>query len=85
MKRLLIAIVMTAALATPAGAQVTPQQQENERTVTLQAAGMTGDARKSFMSTCLSGGSAETKKPHCTNGCRAGTRASPRTRPAIQP
>ena len=29
---------------------------------------MTGDARKSFMSSCLSGGSAWTKKPHCTKG-----------------
>jgi hypothetical protein len=33
-----------------------------------QATGMTGDARKSFMSSCLSGGGAETKRPHCTKG-----------------
>ena len=33
-----------------------------------QAKGMTGDARKNFMSSCLSGGSAETKGPHCTKG-----------------
>jgi hypothetical protein len=33
-----------------------------------QASGMSGDARKTFMSTCLSGGSAETKGPHCTKG-----------------
>jgi psiF repeat-containing protein len=33
-----------------------------------QAKGMTGDARKNFMSGCLSGGSAETKGPHCTKG-----------------
>ena len=56
MARLLIAIAMTAALAMPASAQL------------AQATGMTGDARKSFMSSCLSGGGAETKKPHCTKG-----------------
>ena len=33
-----------------------------------QAKGMTGDARKNFMSARLSGGSAESKKPHCVNG-----------------
>jgi hypothetical protein len=33
-----------------------------------QASGMSGDARKQFMSTCLSGGAAETKGPHCTKG-----------------
>jgi hypothetical protein len=32
-----------------------------------QASGMTGDARKQFMSTCLSGVN-ETKGPHCTKG-----------------
>jgi hypothetical protein len=33
-----------------------------------QASGMSGDARKEFMSTCRSGGTAETKAPHCTKG-----------------
>ena len=35
-----------------------------------QASGMSGDARKQFMSSCLSvsGGAAEAKKPHCVNG-----------------
>ena len=33
-----------------------------------QAGGMSGDARKHFMSSCLSGAAAETKGPHCTKG-----------------
>jgi hypothetical protein len=33
-----------------------------------QASSMKGDARKQFMSTCLSGGSAQTKAPQCTTG-----------------
>jgi hypothetical protein len=33
-----------------------------------QASGMSGDARKQFMSTCLSGGAAEPKGRHCTKG-----------------
>jgi hypothetical protein len=65
--RLLIAIAMTVALATPASAQLSPQQQRM-KDCNAQATGMTGDARKSFMSSCLSGGGAETKKPHCTKG-----------------
>jgi hypothetical protein len=67
MRRFLIALTVFAALAMPAGAQVTPQQQRMKDCNT-QASGMAGDARKTFMSTCLSGGSAEAKKPHCTNG-----------------
>ena len=66
MNRFLIAIVMTAVLALPASAQLSAQQQRM-KDCNSQAAGMAGDARKSFMSTCLSGG-AETKKPHCTKG-----------------
>ena len=69
MARLLIAIAMTVALATPASAQLSPQQQRM-KDCNAQATGITGDARKSFMSSCLSGGGAETKKPHCT--CRRG-------------
>lgn len=33
-----------------------------------QASGMTGSARKQFMSSCPSGAAAETKNPHCVNG-----------------
>jgi hypothetical protein len=59
MSKYLIAIAMITALAMPASAQLNPQQ---------QASGMTGDARKNFMSSCLSGAGAETKGPHCTKG-----------------
>jgi hypothetical protein len=55
------------ALAVPASAQLTSQQQRMKDCNT-QASGMSGDARKQFMSTCLSGGAAETKGPHCTKG-----------------
>ena len=40
--------------------------------MSLSTSGMKGDARKQFMSTCLSGGSAQgaaqTKAPKCTTG-----------------
>jgi opacity protein-like surface antigen len=67
MKKFLIAIAMLAALAAPASAQITPQQQLMKDCNT-QATGMTGDARKQFMSSCLSGGTGKVKKPHCVNG-----------------
>lgn len=54
-------------MATPSGAQVTLQQQRMKDCNT-QATGMTGDTRKQFMSTCLSGGAAATKGPQCTKG-----------------
>jgi hypothetical protein len=67
MTRYLIGLFMIAALALPASAQLTSQQQRMKDCNT-QASGMTGDARKSFMSSCLSGPAAETKGPHCTKG-----------------
>ena len=67
MQKYLIAIAVLAALAAPASAQLTSQQQRMKDCNT-QASGMSGDARKEFMSTCLSGGTAETKAPHCTKG-----------------
>ena len=67
MKKYLIAVALLAALAMPASAQLSSQQQRMTD-CNSQAKGMTGDARKQFMSTCLSGGSAETKGPHCTKG-----------------
>ena len=67
MKRYLTAIAVLAALALPASAQLTSQQQRMKDCNT-QASAMSGDARKQFMSTCLSGGAAETKGPHCTKG-----------------
>jgi psiF repeat len=67
MKRYLIAVAMIAALIAPASAQLTSQQQRMKDCNT-QASGMSGDARKQFMSSCLSGAAAETKGPHCTKG-----------------
>jgi hypothetical protein len=67
MRRYLVGLAMLAALATPASAQLTSQQQRMKDCNT-QASGMSGDARKQFMSSCLSGGTAEAKKPHCVNG-----------------
>jgi hypothetical protein len=67
MTRILVAVAVLFALVTPASAQLNPQQQRMKDCNT-QASGMTGDARKQFMSSCLSGGSAETKGPHCTKG-----------------
>jgi len=65
MKNYLIALAMMAVLAAPASAQLTSQQQRMKDCNT-QASGMTADARKQFMSSCLSG--AGTKGPHCTKG-----------------
>jgi len=71
MKRYVLAVAIAAALATPASAQLTPQQQRM-KDCNAQATGTTGSARKQFMSSCLSGGTAEAKKPQCVNGkpCR---------------
>jgi hypothetical protein len=66
MRKYLVAAIVLVALAVPASAQLNAQQQRMKDCNT-QASGMTGDARKTFMSSCLSG-SAETKGPHCTKG-----------------
>ena len=67
MKKYLIAVAILASLATPTSAQVNSQQQRMKDCNT-QASGMTGDARKQFMSSSLGGSAAETKGPHCTKG-----------------
>ena len=67
MWRYCLAIAMLAALSMPVGAQLTPQQQRM-KDCNAQAAGMNGKVRKDFMSSCLSGGTAESKKPRCVNG-----------------
>jgi len=67
MRKYLVAIVILTALGMPASAQLTTQQQKM-RDCNTQASGMTGDTRKQFMSSCLSGSTGETKGPHCTNG-----------------
>jgi hypothetical protein len=67
MIRFITALAILIALAAPAAAQLASQQQRMKDCNT-QASGMAGDARKQFMSSCLSGGSSETKEPHCVNG-----------------
>ena len=67
MKKYLVAFAVLIVLSAPTGAQVNPQQQKMTG-CNAQAKGMTGDARKQFMSSCLSGGSAGTQGPHCTKG-----------------
>ena len=67
MKKYLIAVATITALAAPTSAQVNSQQQRMKDCNT-QASAMTGEARKQFMSSCLSGASSETKGPHCTKG-----------------
>jgi len=63
--RYLLALALVTIMAVPVGAQTTPQQQRM-KDCNAQASGMAGDARKQFMSSCLSGG--EAKGPHCTKG-----------------
>jgi len=67
MRKYLIAVAILAALGMPASAQLNSQQQRM-KDCNIQASGMSGDTRKQFMSSCLSGGTAEAKKPHCVNG-----------------
>jgi hypothetical protein len=50
-----------------------------------QASGMSGDARKQFMSSCLSDGTAETKKPHCVNGKPCGNSCIAKDKVCHQP
>ena len=54
------------ALAAPASAQLSSQQQRM-KDCNAQASGMTESARKQFMSSCFSGGTAAIR-PHCING-----------------
>jgi psiF repeat-containing protein len=68
MKRYVMAVAFAALFVMPASAQLTSQQQRMKDCNT-QASGLTGDARKQFMSSCLSGGgTTKAKKPHCVNG-----------------
>jgi psiF repeat-containing protein len=68
MGKYFIAVAMLAVLATPASAQLSPQQQKMKDCNT-QASGMSGDARQKFISSCLSNKpAAETKGPNCING-----------------
>ena len=67
MRRYLLIAIAFVTLTAPAGAETTSQQQRM-KDCNAQATEMTGSARKEFMSRCLSGKSAATKQPHCTNG-----------------
>jgi hypothetical protein len=68
MGKYLIAIaIMAAALAAPANGQLTSQQQRM-KDCNAQASGMSGDTRKQFMSSCLSGQADEGRGPHCVKG-----------------
>ncbi len=67
MRRYILVALALAALNAPAGAETNAQQQRMTY-CNAQASGMTGAARKEFVSNCLSGKSASTKKPHCVNG-----------------
>ena len=84
MRRFLMTVAMIAALAPPAQAQLSSQQQRM-KDCNAQAAGMAGDARKQFMSSCLSGGSAEVKGPHCTNGKPCGNTCIAKNKVCHQP
>ena len=84
MREYVVAVVMLIALMPSVHAQLTPQQQKMKDCNT-QASGMSGDARKTFMSSCLSGGSAETKKPHCVNGKPCGNACIAKDKVCHQP
>ena len=84
MNQLLIAMAVMAALALPAAAQPTAQQQRM-KDCNAQASGMTGDARKSFMSSCLSGTAAQPKTPKCTTGKPCGNTCIPKDKVCHQP
>jgi hypothetical protein len=75
MREIFTAIVILAALGMPASAELTTQQQKMKDCNT-QASGMSGDARKQFMSSCLSGGQAETKDRAAQKGSRVAIPAS---------
>jgi hypothetical protein len=75
----LISVAMLIALTASAGAQLNSQQQRMKDCNT-QASGMSGDARKAFVSTCLSGGSVETKKGNASTASHAAIPVSPRIR-----
>jgi hypothetical protein len=61
----IVAAAIFVVLTAPVGAQLTSQQQKM-KDCNAQASGISGGARKQFMSSCVSGGA--TKAPHCVNG-----------------
>ncbi len=81
MRKYLIAVAMMAALAMPASAQLNSQQQRM-KDCNSQASGMSGDARKQFMSSCLSSPPPKPRSRTASTASRAATPASPRTKSA---
>ena len=67
MRNYILIAVALAALSAPANAE-TNSQQQRMKDCNAQATGMSGTGRQEFMSACLSGQSASTKKPNCVNG-----------------
>jgi hypothetical protein len=64
---MLVAAVAVISTTKPAYSADNPQQQRMKDR-NAQAIGMSGDAQQKFMSSCLSGKTAETKTPNCVNG-----------------
>jgi hypothetical protein len=68
MQKLLLRLIIVSALAsgTAPGRAVDNPQQQRMADCNAKAGGMTGDARKAFMSSCLSNKPSEaTKQPNC--------------------
>ena len=65
------------------GAQLSSQQQRM-KDCNAQASGISCDARKQFMSSCLSGATAGTKK-HCTTGKPCGSSCIAKDKVCYQP
>jgi len=84
MRTYIIGIAMLAALSTSAGAQLTPQQQRM-KDCNAQASGMTGDARKQFMSSCPAALAPWRRNLIVSMGSHAAIPASPKTRFATNP
>jgi psiF repeat-containing protein len=61
-------VVLALMPAISAGSAQLSSQQQRMKDCNSQASGMSGDARKQFMSSCLSEVAAETKKPNCVKG-----------------
>jgi psiF repeat len=65
---MIVAVAVAGFSAAHPGYAAENSQQQRMKDCNAQAAGMSGDARQKFMSSCLSNKSAEPKKPNCVNG-----------------
>jgi psiF repeat len=64
----ILAATVAVISATNPGYSADNPQQQRMKDCNAQAIGISGDARQKFMSSCLSGKTAETKTPNCVNG-----------------